>query len=106
VVKRRLVVVIAALLGSAAGNVVRKSFIAPETGGAEGRESELVITGSLVGSGAAALAALLSRRWGWLIAFLVAATLTAATGEELDRRVAGITGRAANAATSGGALSD
>jgi hypothetical protein len=92
-VKQFLIVVVAALLGSAAGNVVRKSFIAPETGGAEGRESELIITGSLVGSSAAALAGLISRRWGWAIAFIASAALTAATGEELDYRVAGIAGR-------------
>lgn len=98
--KRFLIVVVAALLGSAAGNVVRKSFIAPETGGAEGKESELVITGSLVGSSAAALAGLIARRWGWAIAFVASAALTAATGEELDHRVAGITGRRAAAAPS------
>ena len=91
--KRLLIVAIASLLGSAVGNVIRKSFIAPETGGAEGKESELVITGSLVGSAAAALAGLLSRRWGWAVAFAASAALTAATGEELDHRVAGITGR-------------
>lgn len=91
--KRLLIVVVAALLGSAAGNVVRKSFIAPETGGAEGKESELIITGSLVGSSAAVLAGLISRRWGWAIAFIASAALTAATGEELDYRVAGIAGR-------------
>ena len=91
--KRSLIVVVAALLGSAAGNVVRKSFIAPETGGAEGKESELIVTGSLVGSSAAALAGLISRRWGWAIAFVASAALTAATGEELDHRVAGIAGR-------------
>jgi uncharacterized phage protein gp47/JayE len=100
--KRLLLVLIAALLGSAAGNVVRKSFIAPETGGAEGRESELVITGSLVGSGAAALAGLLSRRWGWVIAFAASAALTAATGEDLDRRVAQITARRSAAVASAG----
>lgn len=99
--KRLLLVVVAALLGSAAGNVIRKSFIAPETGGAEGKESELVITGSLVGSAAAALAGLLSRRWGWAIAFAASAALTAATGEELDHRVAGITGRREPSGVSG-----
>jgi uncharacterized phage protein gp47/JayE len=104
--KRLLIVVTAALLGSAAGNVIRKSFIAPETGGAEGKESELVITGSLVGSAAAALAGLFSRRWGWLIAFVASAALTAATGEELDHRVAGITGRGQPAARSADAVSD
>ncbi len=104
--KRLLLVVVAALLGSAVGNVVRKSFIAPETGGAEGKESELVITGSLVGSTAAALAGLLSRRFGWLIAFVASAALTAATGEELDLRVAGIIGRLQPAATSADAVND
>lgn len=91
--KRLFLVVVAALLGSAAGNVIRKSFIVPETGGATGKESELVITGSLVGSAAAALAGLLSRRWGWAVAFAASAVLTAATGEELDHRVAAITER-------------
>ena len=104
--KRLLLVLVAALLGSAAGNVFRKSFIAPETGGAEGKESELVITGSLVGSAAATLAGLFSRRWGWVIAFVVSATVTAATGEELDYRVAGITGRRRPTTTSTDAVSD
>jgi len=99
-VKRFLIVVLSALLGSAAGNVVRKSFIAPETGGAEGKESELIITGSLVGSSAAALTGLISRRWGWAIAFFASAALTAATGEELDYRVAGIAGRRPSTAAS------
>jgi hypothetical protein len=91
--KRLPVVVVAGLLGSATGNALRKSFIAPETGGTEGRESELVITGSLVGSAAAVLAGFLSRRWGWLIAFATAAVATALTGEELDQRVAGLAAR-------------
>lgn len=90
--KRLAVIVIAALAGSTVGNTIRTSFLVPDTGGTEGRESELIVTGSVVGTAVAALAGLLSRRWGWAIAFVAAAAVTATTGAELDQRVAGLVG--------------
>ena len=98
--KRLAVTVIAALAGSAVGNTFRTSFLVPNTGGTEGRESELIVTGSVVGTAAATLAGLWSRRWGWGIAFVVAAAVTATTGAELDQRVAGLIGKR-DAAVSG-----
>jgi hypothetical protein len=86
-------VLVAALIGSAAGSSARQAVAARRNTDAD--PSEVVIAAPLSIVLLATIAGLVARRRGWLVALVGGAIVGSLVGEDADRLVKGAVGKAA-----------
>ena len=99
-VTRPLGILVAALIGSAAGSAARQAIDA--RGLPEGEDAEVVIAAPLSIVFFATIVGLLIRRRGWLVAMVGGAVAAAVIGDDADRYVRGAVGKAASMRSSAG----
>jgi hypothetical protein len=92
-VTRPLGVLVAALIGSAAGSAARQAITAKRNADAD--PSDVVIAAPLSIVLLATIAGLVARRRGWVVALVGGAIAGSLVGEQADRVVKGVVGKAA-----------
>jgi len=93
-VTRPLGVLIAALVGASAGSATRQAIQSRKQADAD--PSDIVIAAPLSIVLLATIAGLLSRRRGWIVAFVGGAVAGTLLGEDADRYMKGAVGKAAS----------